>query len=115
MDQIIIQDLEVFYRIGVPKEERVQPQRLLLTVELEHDFALAAQADDLEQTIDYYRLSRRLLVFGDGRDWKLIETLAVDLASMILSEFKPGRVTVEVKKFVLPEARWVSVRVRRPH
>ena len=114
MDQIVIQDLEVFYRVGVPDQERAKPQRLLLTVELEHDFTLAAAADDLEKTIDYYHLSRRLLAFGEGREWKLIETLAVALADMILREFRPGRVAVEVKKFVLPEARWVCVRVRRP-
>ena len=114
MDQIVIQDLEVFYCVGVPAQERATPQRLLLTIELEHDFTEAAQTDDLEKTIDYYQLSRRLLAFGEGRDWKLIETLAVDLAAMILGEFRPAQVTVEVKKFVVPEARWVSVRVRRP-
>jgi FolB domain-containing protein len=113
VDQIVIQDLEVFYRVGVPAEERAKPQRLLLTIELEHDFTLAAAADDLAKTIDYYLLSRRLLAFGEDRDWKLIETLAVDLVAMILAEFSPARVAVEVKKFVLPEARWVAVRVRR--
>jgi FolB domain-containing protein len=112
-DQIVIQDLEVFYRVGVPEEERAGPQRLLLTVELERDFSAAARADDLAETIDYHRLSRRLLNFGQGREWKLIETLAVDLAAMILGEFQPARVGVEVKKFVLPEARWVAVRVSR--
>jgi dihydroneopterin aldolase len=91
-----------------------EPQRLLLTIELEHDFTTAAKSDDLAQTIDYYQLSRRLLGFGDGRQWKLIETLAVELAEMILREFKPVRVAVEAKKFVVPEARWVCVRVRRP-
>ena len=114
MDQIVIQDLEVFCRVGVQAQERAQPQRLLLTVELEQDFALAAQTDDVEKTIDYAHLSRRLLGFGDDCHWKLIETLAVDLAAMILREFAPQRVAVEVKKFVVPEARWVSVRVSRP-
>jgi dihydroneopterin aldolase len=51
--------------------------------------------------------------FGEGRNWKLIETLAVDLAAMILREDKPERVSVEVKKFVIPQARWVSVRIQR--
>ena len=114
MDQIVIQDLEVFYRVGVPDQERAEPQRLLLTVELEHDLTPAAKADDLAKTIDYYHLSRRLLGFGDGRSWKLIETVAIALAEMILREFKPEAASVVVKKFVLPEARWVSVRVRRP-
>ena len=47
----------------------------------------------------------QLLKFGDGVHWKLIETLAVDLAQMILEEFGPRSVTVEVKKFILPHAR----------
>ena len=114
MDTITICDLEVFYRVGVPDEERAQPQRLLLTVEMRRDFTAAAAADDLTQTIDYYAVSRRLLQFGDGRSWKLIETLAVEIAQMILKEFGAVAATVTVKKFILPEARQVSVTVSRP-
>jgi FolB domain-containing protein len=113
MDRITIKDLAVFYCVGVPDEERAQPQRLLLTLELELDFSEAVRADDLTRTIDYYTLSRRLLGFGSGRSWKLIETLAVDIAGMVLADFKPARVSVEVKKFILPEARHVAVRVER--
>jgi len=113
MDRIVIQDLEVDYRVGVPEEERKAPQRLLLTIEIEHDFTTAAKNDDLGATINYYAVSQRLLRFGDGRQWKLIETLAVDLAEMILREFGGTSVAVEVKKFVLPMARHVSVRVVR--
>jgi FolB domain-containing protein len=112
MDRIAIHDLTVFFRVGVPDEERAQPQRLALTVEMEHDFS--GVGEDLARTIDYYAVSRRLLQFGEGRSWKLIETLAVELAEMILREFQPARVTVEVKKFILPEARHVSVVVTRP-
>ena len=73
----------------------------------------AATADELGDTIDYYAVTQRLLRFGDGVHWKLIETLAVDVAQMILEEFGPPSVTVEVKKFIIPEARHVSVRVTR--
>jgi FolB domain-containing protein len=51
MDQIIIKDLEVFYRVGVPDQERAKPQRLLLTVELEHDFTRAAGTDNLRKRL----------------------------------------------------------------
>ena len=44
MDVITIADLEVHYHIGVPDAERARPHRLLLTIELEHDFAEAAAA-----------------------------------------------------------------------
>ena len=113
MDTICISDLEVFYRVGVPEAERARPQRLLVTVKMARDFSAAARADDLAQTIDYYAVSQRLLSFGEGRSWKLIETLAVDIAELALREFTPAAVMVEVKKFVVAEARYVSVQVER--
>ena len=113
MDTITIKDLEVFYCVGVPDEERAQPQRLLLTIEMEHDFRTAATGDQLSDTIDYFAVSQRLLKFGDGLHWKLIETLAVDIAQIVLDEFRARSVTVTVKKFIIPQARHVAVRVTR--
>ena len=113
MDTITIKDLEVSYCIGVPDEERAKPQRLLLTVEMEHDFRAAAVEDELGDTIDYFAVTQRLLKFGDGVHWHLIETLAVDIAQMILEDFGPKSVTVEVKKFIIPQTRYVSARVTR--
>jgi len=97
----------------MPDEERAKPQRLLLTVEMDCDFSAAAKSDDIRDTVDYFAVSQRLLKFGDGRSWKLIEKLAADIANMILSKFKPKSVTVEVKKFPIPQARHVSVVVAR--
>ncbi len=109
MSKITITDLEVYYCVGVPDEERAQPQRLLLTVEMIFDFSGAAAGDKLLRTIDYFAVSQRLLNFGEGRSWKLIERVAAHVAAMVLADFKPQAVTVEVKKFVIPQARYVSV------
>ena len=68
MSKISIVDLEVFYRVGVPEAERAQPQRLLLTVEMDLDFSKAAKSDGIADTIDYFAVSQRLLKFGDGRE-----------------------------------------------
>jgi dihydroneopterin aldolase len=109
--KIRIVELEVFYRVGVPDAERAQPQRLLLTVELEADVSAAARSDRLADTIDYFAVTQRLRQFGESREWKLIEKLAADIADTILSEFKPLAVKVEVKKFIIPQTRYVSVAV----
>lgn len=114
MDTITIRDLVVRYRIGVPAEERAKAQRVLVSIEMTHDFRAAAKSDDLTKTIDYDAVSQRLLRFGDDREWKLIEKLACDIAAMLLSEFKPASVSIEIKKFIIPETRYVSVRVTRP-
>ncbi len=109
MAKISIVDLEVFYRVGVPAAERAQPQRLLLTIEMETDIAAAAQSDAIADTIDYFAVTQRLLNYGVGREWQLIEKLAADMATTLLHEFRPAAVSVAVKKFILPETRHVSV------
>lgn len=109
MSKISIVDLEVFLNVGVSDEERAKPQRLLLTVEMEFDFAPAAISDRLTKTIDYYVVVQHLVKFGEGRSWKLIEKLATDFTDEVLSGFHPQNVTVEVKKFAIPQARYVSV------
>jgi 7,8-dihydroneopterin aldolase/epimerase/oxygenase len=111
--KISIVDLEVFYRVGVPDAERARPQGLMLTVELESDFSAAARTDSIADTIDYFAVSQRLLKLGEGREWKLIEKLAADIADLILSEFNPQSVTVEVKKFIIREAKYVSVKLEK--
>jgi dihydroneopterin aldolase len=113
VSNISIVDLEVFYHVGVPDGERAKPQRLLLTVEMDFDFSAAVKTDNLAGTIDYFAVTQRLLKFGEGRSWKLIEKLAADIADAILSEFKPESVTVEVRKFPMPQARCVSVSLTR--
>ncbi len=91
MDTIILNDLEVHCHVGVPDVERTHAQPLMMTVELHHDLSPAAASDELHLTTDSYAVSRRLIDFG------------------------APAVTVEVKKFAIPEARQVSVRLSRSH
>src|SRR3954462_9891374 len=113
MDSIQICDFEVHYRVGVPEEERAKAQRLLITVEMTYDVGRAAASDDIGHTIDYFKVCQRLEKFGEKQSWKLLEKLASDIASMVLSEFHPQSVNVEIKKFIIPQARWVSLRLAR--
>lgn len=113
MDTITIQELAVHYHVGVPDEERAHAQRLTVTLEMDIDFRPASASDDLTKTIDYFQVSQRLLKFGEGKNWRLIEKLAEDIARMVLSDFGAQTVRVEVRKFIIPEARWVSVKLDR--
>jgi len=113
MSFITIVDLEVFYRVGISEEERAKPQRLLLTLDIELDFSSAAMSGRIGRTIDYYEVAQRLLKLGEKRSWRLIESVATDVADKILSEFHPENVTVEVKKFSVPEACYVSVNLTK--
>ena len=113
MSKITIVDLEVFFCVGVSDEERAKPQRVLLTVDLDFDFYTAAVSDRLTRTIDYNAVAQEVLKFGAGRSWKLVEKLASDVADRVLAVFHLEAVSVEVKKFALPQARHVSVKLTK--
>ena len=112
-DRITLCELEVFYRVGVPDEERRSPQRLLLTVELFRDLKRAGATDAIDDTTNYFEVAERLKQFGQGKEWKLIESCAEQIAGMLLREFGVQQVRVEIQKFIIPEARYVSVSVTR--
>ena len=113
LSKITITDLEVFFCVGVSDEERAKAQRLLVTVDMAFDFSSAATSDRIEKTINYQDVTERILKYGEGRNWKLIEKLASNIADYVLSEYRPEAVLVEVKKFTIPQARHVSVSVTK--
>jgi FolB domain-containing protein len=113
MSRINIVDLEVSYHIGVTDGERAKPQRLLITVQMDLDFTSASLSDRVEKTIDYFEVAQELLKFGEKRNWKLLEKLTANVADHIMSRFRPEAVTVEIKKFPIPQASYVSVMLAR--
>jgi len=113
MSRISIVDLEVFYQVGVTDEERAKPQRLLISVEMDLDFSGASLSDRLEKSINYFEVAQELLKYGEGRNWKLLEKLVANIADFIMAKFHPEAVTVEIKKFPIPQARYVSVTLTR--
>ncbi len=113
MSKITIAELEVHYCVGWTDEERAKPQRLLVTIDMGLDFSSASVSDRIEKTINYQQVADKLLKFGEGRSWKLLEKLVANIADMIMTEYRPQAVMVEVKKFSVPQARHVAVSLTR--
>ena len=115
-DLIRVVDLEVFAYIGVPDEERTTAQQLLVSLEMAvGSFATAAKADDVALTVNYYDVAERVKALVAERPRKLLETLAENLATDLLARLPIERLTIEIKKFILPDAKWVSVQIERYH
>jgi dihydroneopterin aldolase len=113
-DLIRVIDLEVQARIGVSEEERAQPQRLLVSLEMSVDgFPQAAASDDLALTVDYFTVAQRVKTLAAERPRHLLETLAEEIAADLLKRFPIPKLTLEIKKFILPDARHVSVKIER--
>ena len=113
MSKINIVELEIFCRVGISDEAREKSQCFLVTLDMDYDFSSAAISDRINRTIDYGELMDRLKHFGERRTWKLMETLATDIANKVLKDFHPERVTVELKRFPAADVRYVSVLVTR--
>lgn len=112
-DVILIEELELQTRIGVPAEERAQPQRLLLSLALWPNRGFAEMRDALERSVDYAAVAHAAQQFAAGRETKLLETFADELATHLLCAFPLGRVQLELRKFILPETKYVAVRLVR--
>jgi 7,8-dihydroneopterin aldolase/epimerase/oxygenase len=112
-DCIHVEQLEVFTRIGVTDNERAAPQRVLLsmTVWPRKDFDSAN--DEIANTVDYSALCAVTRDFVESRAGRLIETLARNLAEEILVRFPVRRITIQVRKFVVPNTKYVSVTLTR--
>lgn len=111
-DKITIQGLKLESRVGVPDEERANTQELLVNVTIYPAAPLQGLADDIGQTIDYDKVAREIRkVAGEGSR-RLIETLAEDIAGVVLGFAGVAEVGVEVRKFILPDTEYVAVTVR---
>src|SRR5450432_2312944 len=104
-DSIHIQELELSVRIGVPDDERAKPQRLTVSITIWPSNAFDELKDDLTKTVNYSAVACEVQQFVSSRTDKLIETLADAIASHILQKFSVQRVRIELRKFVLPDAK----------
>jgi dihydroneopterin aldolase len=113
-DQIEIRNLEVTTHIGVPEEERREPQRLSVTLILEPNRSFEGLEDRIENTVDYAAVCEAVKKVAATRPRQLVETLAEEVASHLLNRFPIWRISVEIRKFILPETEYVAVRIERP-
>jgi dihydroneopterin aldolase len=69
--------------------------------------------DDLSRTVNYAAVCREVKELVAQRSDKLIETLAEAIASQLLTSFPLARVTIELRKFILPDVKHVAVVLQR--
>jgi dihydroneopterin aldolase len=113
-DLIRVIDLEVFAHIGVPDAERRDAQRLLVSLEMSLDsFSHAAGTDNLAWTLNYDEVIEHVKHLAAKRERKLLETLAEEMAFELLKTFPIREIVLEIKKFIVRDARYVSVKIER--
>jgi dihydroneopterin aldolase len=112
-DRIHIEQLEVSTHIGVPEKERATPQRLTVSISFWPYYGARDLADKIESTVNYSVVAEEAKNFVRNQSVNLIETLADRLAMHLLKTFQVQKVTVELRKFPLEDAKYVSVTLTR--
>src|SRR5216684_5574657 len=112
-DEIHIEQLEVSSVIGVSEHERKTPQRLTINISFWPRRETHDMADKIGQTINYAIVAEETQRFVADQSVNLIETLADRLAAHLLENFPIQKIAVEVRKFPLEHAKYVSAIVTR--
>jgi len=87
MDKIFLNDLQIDTIIGIYDWERETLQTLSFDLEMDWDIAKAAKSDDIVDTLDYGAIANTIVSFVEASRYQLIETLAEDLASLLLEAY----------------------------
>ena len=112
-DEIHIEQLEVSSVIGVSEHERKTPQRLTINISFWPLRQTRDMEDKIGHTINYAIVAEETQRFVSDQAVNLIETLADGLAAHLLKKFPIQKTTVEIRKFPLEHAKYVSAIVTR--
>ena len=117
MDQITIQNLEVFAKHGVFPEENILGQKFVLSAVLYTNTRKAGKTDTLENSIHYGEVSHFIKNFVEGHTFKLLESVVEHLAEELLLAFPLlEQIELEIKKPWAPiglPLDTVSVKIKR--
>ena len=98
MDLIFLTGITTDCIIGIWDWERQVKQKIVIDLEMATDIRKAAATDAIEDTLDYKRVSKRLLQFVGESQFQLVETLAERIAQLIVTEFDVPWVRVRLNK-----------------
>lgn len=98
MDIIYLSDLKIETVIGVYDWEREIKQSVILDLEMGTDIRRAAETDNIDDTLNYKAVSKRVIDFVEQSEFELVETLAERVVAIIREEFSVPWVRLRLNK-----------------
>jgi dihydroneopterin aldolase len=98
MDKIFVKDMRVDTIVGIWDWERRMPQTVSIDLEMGADIRRAAQSDDIDATLDYRGVAKRVSSFVADSRYQLIESMAEGIAEVVMSEFSVPWIKVVIHK-----------------
>lgn len=97
-DIVYIRELQVETIIGIYDWEREIKQTVSIDIEMATDIRKAAISDSIEDALNYKEVGKRIIGFVEPSSFQLVETMAEQIAEIILNEFPTPWVRLRVSK-----------------
>ena len=98
MDIVFIRELQIETVIGIYDWERKIRQVISLDIEMAADIQQAAKTDNIDDTLSYKTVAKRLIDFVEQSNYELVEALAEKICSIIIEEFSVPWVKLKLSK-----------------
>ncbi|CAM4459333.1 MAG: Dihydroneopterin aldolase [Legionellaceae bacterium] len=116
MDIIYLKDFCIKTKVGIYAWEQAITQLISLDIEIGAEINVAAETDNITDTLNYASLAESLHLFITTNTFKLIETLAIQVADYIHEQFKVSWIKLKVNKIgAIPNAKEVGVIIERQY
>ena len=113
-DTIFIEGLTAHAVIGAWDWEKHFKRRLVFDIEMGTDVKTAAASDKLIDTVDYQAVSERIVAFTENSEFQLVETLAEEVAQLVIKEFSAPWIKLKLQKIgALGTAKNVGISIYR--
>jgi dihydroneopterin aldolase len=114
MDAILIRDLRVEALIGIHKRERHVRQTLSIDLDIGLPGTAVFASDKVADTIDYEQVALKIRALAAEGDFRLVETFAERVATLLVKGFGAPWVKVSASKIgILGNAKFVGVTIER--
>src|SRR5215211_6105889 len=102
VDRIELRGLRLVGVHGFLPQEQERAQPFEVDIDVEADLGVAAESDELSDTLDYGALATAAAKVVTGEQWKLLERMAARIAEEISADNRVRSVSVTVRKLRPP-------------
>lgn len=114
MDKVFINQLSVVTTIGVYDWEQQIQQRLILDIEMAHNNQAAGYSDNVQDALDYAKVSQAIIAHVEQGRFLLVERVAEEIANLVMTQFAVPWVRIKVTKpTAVAQAQGVGVIIER--
>ena len=113
-DTIYLKGLAIETIVGIWDWERQIPQTVVIDLDMAADIAKAAATDNIDDTLNYKLVAKRVQSLVKDSGFQLVETMAETIAQTVIQEFDVPWIRVRINKpGAIRNARDVGVEIER--